>query len=97
MFFTAKDDEQANIVIRNIMRMAGELKMATYQRGRRDARAGGISGDDEMRHHPRCVRRPMRSEFTELLARKVNAAIGKGGLSKTGRPLAVFVPPCQWG
>ena len=30
MFFrTAKDDEQAKIVIRNIMRMAGELKMAT--------------------------------------------------------------------
>lgn len=34
MFFrTAKDDEQANIVIRNIMRMAGELKMATVAEG----------------------------------------------------------------
>ena len=87
MFFrTAKDDEQAKIVIRNIMRMAGELKMATVAEGVELRRAGiswpilvlceqvaflETTGCDIIQGY--VFARPMpAAEFTELLA-------GEGG------------------
>ena len=75
MFFrTAKDDEQANIVIRNIMRMAGELKMATVAEGVETPEQVAFletTGCDIIQGY--VFARPMpAAEFTELLA-------GEGG------------------
>ena len=71
MFFrTAKDDEQANIVIRNIMRMAGELKMATVAEGVETPEQVAFletTGCDIIQGY--VFARPMpAAEFTELLA-----------------------------
>ena len=75
MFFrTAKDDEQAKIVIRNIMRMAGELKMATVAEGVETHEQVAFletTGCDIIQGY--VFARPMpAAEFTELLA-------GEGG------------------
>lgn len=75
MFFrTAKDDEQAKIVIRNIMRMAGELKMATVAEGVETHQQVAFletTGCDIIQGY--VFARPMpAAEFTELLA-------GEGG------------------
>ena len=71
MFFrTAKDDEQAKIVIRNIMRMAGELKMATVAEGVETHEQVAFletTGCDIIQGY--VFARPMpAAEFTELLA-----------------------------
>lgn len=71
---TAKDDEQAKIVIRNIMRMAGELKMATVAEGVETHEQVAFletTGCDIIQGY--VFARPMpAAEFTELLA-------GEGG------------------
>lgn len=103
MFFrTAKDDEQAKIVIRNIMRMAGELKMATVAEGVETHEQVAFletTGCDIIQGY--VFARPMpAAEFTELLAGRVGTQSvdrKKAVCPENGRPLAVFVPLASWG
>ena len=104
MFFrTAKDDEQAKIVIRNIMRMAGELKMATVAEGVETHEQVAFletTGCDIIKVTCSPARCPQRNLPSFLPGRVGTRSVDrkKGGLSGNRVGLWPSLPrPRQWG